>query len=103
MTDPDLAAALTDLRVVVVTGLTEIRGQYAVVIQRLEYVDTRHAELVRRMETELAEHEARLDELGKGQQKFVTKDEHAERNRRLLAIIGLMLTAASLVITFFKP
>ncbi|GAA1015913.1 hypothetical protein Aple_010830 [Acrocarpospora pleiomorpha] len=102
MTDQDLAGAVAELRLVVVQGLTEIRGQLALVIQRLDHVDARHAELVRRVDDDRSATNARLEELHKANERFVTKEEHAEARRRLIAVVGVMLTAAAVVIALLS-
>ncbi|MGW4469656.1 hypothetical protein ACWENQ_08285 [Nonomuraea sp. NPDC004354] len=95
--------ALAALRGIVETGFARLDGQVALVIQRLDHVDARHADLVRRVDEDRAaaavthtKTEGRLDTL---ERTTVTREDLAERNRRLLTVIGLMFAAVSTVIT----
>ncbi|MGI5493890.1 hypothetical protein [Microtetraspora malaysiensis] len=98
----DLAAAVADLRLVVVQGLTEIRGDLALIRQHTTQSERRVDDLA----GELGETKGLLgktrDELGELRQNAVTKDEATERSRRQLTVSGLMLTAATVVVALIS-
>ncbi|MFB9527415.1 hypothetical protein [Nonomuraea roseola] len=95
--------ALAALRGIVETGFARLDGQIALVIQRLDHVDARHADLVRRVEEDSAATaagtkavEERLDAL---ERTTVTRDEFAERNRRQIMNISVLFAGVSALIT----
>ncbi|MEV4159015.1 hypothetical protein [Nonomuraea dietziae] len=98
--------ALAALRGIVETGFARLDGQIALVIQRLDHVDARHADLVRRVEEDRATAaagtravEERLDAL---ERQTVTRADLAERDRRQLTIIGLMFAGATALIALIS-
>ncbi|MBG0828569.1 hypothetical protein HS041_12395 [Planomonospora sp. ID67723] len=99
---PGVDVALAELRGLLKEGFAKLDGQVALVIQRLDHVDARHAELVRRVDEDRAVSavrndaaEKRLDAL---ERDAVTRPQLAERTRQIIAIVGVMLTAASLLV-----
>lgn len=87
MPEIDVGAALADLRRLVEVGFTQVNGQIELLLQRFEHMDARHAELARRVKA-----------LEEDANRKVSKEEFAERQRRQLTIISLMLTGAGVVI-----
>ncbi|GIH29102.1 hypothetical protein Aph01nite_74120 [Acrocarpospora phusangensis] len=94
VTDPGMAAAVTglatgvsDVRRLVEVGFTRTDGQLLLVIQRLDHSDQRHAQL-----------EGRVDKIDQAREGYVTKAEAEAARKRLLTIIGLMLTAATVLL-----
>ncbi|MFF3671676.1 hypothetical protein [Microtetraspora malaysiensis] len=102
MSEPDLAVAVAELRLVVVTGLTEIRGELALIRQHNVQSERRVDGLASELDTTKALLDTTREQLGELRRTAVTKDEATERNRRQLTISGLMLTAATVVIAIIS-
>ncbi|MBB2909334.1 hypothetical protein FHS43_000580 [Streptosporangium becharense] len=84
-------------------GFERTTGQNALILQRLDHADGRHAELVKRVDAELVAAEARDQALETRletvERDAVTRAQLAERTRQIVAIVGLMVTAAGVLIT----
>ncbi|MFG1873405.1 hypothetical protein ACGFIV_01030 [Sphaerisporangium sp. NPDC049003] len=97
-----LDLALLDLRRLVELGFSETNGQNALILQRMDQADGRHIELVRRIDTERAEMVARYNDVVERVQVLerdaVTKTQLAERTRQIIAVVGLLVTVAGVVI-----
>lgn len=93
---------LAHLQKSVEVGMTKIHGDLALVLQRLDQSDARHAELVRRVDSERTELMARIDELEDRQRHaetgVVTKEDAAQRWTRVVGVIGLMVTAVGILV-----
>lgn len=88
---PNLALALETLRRLVEVGFERTNGSTALILQRLDQVDDRHAELAR----QVSELENRLGEVEKN---AVTRVQLADRTRQIIAIVSVLVTVASAVI-----
>lgn len=99
---PTVDGALATIRRMVEVGFERTTGQNALILQRLDHADGRHAELVKRVDADRTAAEARdqmletrLDAI---ERDAITRAQLAERTRQIIAIVGLMLTAASVVL-----
>jgi hypothetical protein len=102
-TPGDLHLALAKLSEITAVGLAEIKGQLAMLMQRADHSDWRIDELAKRVDadrgTVTAQHqqvEARLDAV---ERDAITRQQLAERTRQIIAIVGLMVTIASVLVT----
>jgi len=92
---PGLALALEKLRGAVELGFERTSGQTALILQRLDQVDDRHAQLagqVENMETRLAEVE----------RTAVTRSQLADRTRLIIAVVTVLLLVAGTVISLIS-
>lgn len=92
---PNLALALETLRRLVEVGFERTSGQTALILQRLDHVDDRHAELAR----QVGELEDRLAEI---ERTAVTRGQLADRTRQIIAIVGVLVTVAGTVIALLQ-
>jgi hypothetical protein len=92
---PNLALALAELRGAVELGFERVGGSTALILQRLDQVDDRHAELAKHVETL----QARLVEVEK---TTVTETQLADRTRQIIAVVALLVTAAGVVIALIQ-
>lgn len=94
--------ALAEIRRLVEVGFERTNGQNALILQRLNHTDDRHAELAKRVDADRAAAEARDDALEKRadaiERDAVTRAQLADRTRQIIAVVGLMLTAAGVAI-----
>ncbi|MEU5863480.1 hypothetical protein ABZ815_20085 [Nonomuraea sp. NPDC047529] len=103
---PNLALALAELRGAVELGFERTNGSTALILQRLDQVDDRHAELVKRVEQNQAAAElrhvameARLDAL---EREAVTRGQLAERTRQIIAVVTIVVAVAGTVIALIQ-
>ncbi|MFF4417109.1 hypothetical protein ACFYY8_31700 [Streptosporangium sp. NPDC001559] len=99
---PTVDGALAEIRRLVEVGFERTNGQNALILQRLDHADGRHAELAKRVDADRTAGEARdqaletrLDAL---ERDVVTRAQLADRTRQILAIVGLLVTAAGVLI-----
>ncbi|GHE47193.1 hypothetical protein GCM10017673_56280 [Streptosporangium violaceochromogenes] len=94
--------ALAEIRRLVEVGFERTNGQNALILQRLDHADGRHAELAKRVDADRAAAEARDDALEKRadaiERDAVTRAQLTDRTRQIIAVVGLMLTAAGVAI-----
>jgi hypothetical protein len=79
-TDPYLGVALERLQRLVEVGFTKTDGQNALILQRLDQLDGKHADLAKQVDGM----ESRLDELDKS---AVTNEQLKDRTRFILTIV----------------
>ncbi|MGI5292637.1 hypothetical protein ACQEVF_58850 [Nonomuraea polychroma] len=103
---PNLALALSELRRLVEVGFERTNGSTALILQRLDQVDDRHAELAQRVEQDRAAAEvrdaameARLDAV---EREAVTRTQLADRTKQIIAVVGLLVTVAGAVIALIQ-
>ncbi len=99
---PNLALALSELRRLVEVGFERTNGSTALILQRLDQVDDRHAELAQRVEQDRAAAEvryaaleARMDTV---EREAVTRTQLTDRTKQIIAIVGLIVAVAGAVI-----
>ncbi|WP_440063762.1 hypothetical protein [Streptosporangium sp. OZ121] len=102
----DLALALAKLSEITAVGLAEIKGQLALLVQRADHADQLRADLARRVDEDRAASEARdlamearLDIV---ERDAVTRQQLADRTRQIIAIVGLMVTLAGVIIALIS-
>ncbi|MFF4417473.1 hypothetical protein ACFYY8_33530 [Streptosporangium sp. NPDC001559] len=102
MQEPSVDSALAEIRRLVEVGFERTAGQNALILQRLDHADGRHADLAKRVDADRAVAEARgqaletrLDAL---ERDVVTRPQLADRTRQILAVVGLLVTAAGVLI-----
>jgi hypothetical protein len=98
----DLALSLAELRRLVEVGFERTNGSTTLILQRLEWVDDRHAELAQRVEQDrvaaelrYAALEGRLDAI---EREAVTRTQLADRTKQIIAVVSVLVTVASAVI-----
>ncbi|GGO63228.1 hypothetical protein [Nonomuraea cavernae] len=103
---PNLALALAELRGAVDLGFERTNGSTALILQRLDQVDDRHAELVKRVEQDRASAdlryvalEARLDMV---EREAVTRSQFTERTRQIIAVVTVLVAVAGTVIALIQ-
>ncbi|TMR99504.1 hypothetical protein [Nonomuraea basaltis] len=103
---PNLALALSELRRLVEVGFERTNGSTALILQRLDQVDDRHAELAQRVEQDRAATEtryvaleARLDAV---EREAVTRTQLADRTKQIIAVVSVLVTVASAVIALIS-
>ncbi|MEV4078943.1 hypothetical protein AB0J43_01450 [Nonomuraea fuscirosea] len=87
-----LTLALSELRRLVEVGFERTSGQTALILQRLDHVDGRHAQLAEQvdgLETRMAEVE----------RTAVTRGQLADRTRLIIAVVTVLLLVAGTVIS----
>lgn len=101
-----MTLALTELRGLVEVGFAKVDGQQLLILQRLDQVDDRHAELARKVEqdrvTAEARHaalEARVDVV---EREAVTRTQMNERTKQIIAIVTALITLAGTVIALLS-
>lgn len=92
---PNLALALETLRRLVEVGFERTSGQTALILQRLDHVDDRHAELATRVD----DLETRLSEI---ERTAVTRVQLADRTRQIIAIVTVLVAVAGTVIALIQ-
>ncbi|WP_188197207.1 hypothetical protein [Nonomuraea sp. SYSU D8015] len=92
---PSLAVSLETLRRLVEVGFERTSGQTALILQRLDQVDNRHAELATRVD----EQDTRLAEL---ERTAVTRNDLGARTRLIIAIVTVLLLVAGTVISLIS-
>ncbi|WP_336214840.1 hypothetical protein [Nonomuraea sp. LPB2021202275-12-8] len=99
---PNLALALSELRRSLEVGLEKVGGTTALILQRLDQVDDRHAELVHRVEQDRAvadvRHAALETRLDAVEREAVTRTQLADRTKQIIAVVSVLVTVASAVI-----
>jgi hypothetical protein len=93
--EPGLALALSELRRLVEVGFERTSGQTALILQRLDQVDGRHAQLAEHvdgMETRLAEVE----------RTAITRAQLTDRTRLIIAIVTVLVAVAGAVIALLQ-
>lgn len=102
----DVALALAELRRLVEVGFEKTSGQTGLILQRLDHVDGRHAELVKRVDQDRADNAARNDALERRldavERDAVTRSQLTDRTRQIIAIVGLMVAMASGIIALIN-
>jgi len=103
---PNLALALSELRRLVEVGFERTNGSTTLILQRLDQVDDRHAELVKRVERDrtaadarYAELEGRLDVV---EREAVTRGQLTERTRQIIAVVTVLVAVAGTVIALIQ-
>ncbi|AQZ62739.1 unnamed protein product [[Actinomadura] parvosata subsp. kistnae] len=103
---PNLALALETLRRLVEVGFERTNGSTTLILQRLDQVDDRHAELVKRVEqdraaaeTRYAALEAPLDAV---EREAVTRTQFSERTRQFIAVVTVLAAVAGAVIALIQ-
>ncbi|UBU16687.1 hypothetical protein [Nonomuraea gerenzanensis] len=103
---PNLALALAELRSAVELGFERTNGSTALILQRLEWVDDRHAELVKRVEEDRAAAELRYvameGRLDAVEREAVTRTQLAERTRQIIAVVTVLVAVAGAVIALIQ-
>ncbi|MEV1167329.1 hypothetical protein [Nonomuraea sp. NPDC049784] len=103
---PNLALALSELRRLVEVGFEKTNGSTALILQRLDQVDDRHAELAQRVEQDRAaadiRHAALETRLDAVEREAVTRTQLADRTKQIIAVVGLIVTVASAVIALIS-
>lgn len=94
--------ALAEIRRLVEVGFERTNGQNALILQRMDHADGRHAELAKRVDQDRADTavrdlamEARLDVV---EREAVTRTQLSDRTKQIIAIVGLMVTIAGVLI-----
>ncbi|TMR90379.1 hypothetical protein EJK15_55740 [Nonomuraea basaltis] len=94
------------LRRLVEVGFEKTNGSTALILQRLDQVDDRHAQLAQRVEQDraaadvrYAAMEARLDAV---EREAVTRTQLADRTKQIIAVVGLLVTVAGAVIALIQ-
>ncbi|WP_440100013.1 hypothetical protein [Streptosporangium sp. H16] len=102
----DVALALAELRRLVEVGFERTSGQTALILQRLDHVDGRHAELADQVRKDRDVAEARDEALESRveaiERDAVTRAQLADRTRQIIAIVGLMVTLAGVIIALIS-
>ncbi|HUR06293.1 MAG TPA: hypothetical protein VM347_27345 [Nonomuraea sp.] len=103
---PNLALSLAELRRLVEVGFERTNGSTALILQRLDQVDDRHNELVKRVEQDRAAAElrhvtleGRLDAV---EREAVTRTQLTERTRQIIAVVTVMVAVAGAVIALIQ-
>ncbi|MEU4511792.1 hypothetical protein AB0G05_20050 [Nonomuraea wenchangensis] len=103
---PNLALALAELRSAVELGFERTNGSTALILQRLEWVDDRHAELVKRVEQDRAaaelRHVALESRLDAVEREAVTRSQLADRTRQIIAVVTVLVAVAGTVIALIQ-
>lgn len=101
-----LALTLETLRRLVEVGFERTNGSTALILQRLDQVDDRHAELAKRVEQDraaadarYAELEARLDAV---ERESVTRSQLTDRTRQIIAVVTVLVGVAGAVIALIQ-
>ncbi|WP_214317031.1 hypothetical protein [Nonomuraea sediminis] len=101
-----LTLALTELRGLVEVGFERTNGSTALILQRLDQVDNRHAELAQRVEQDRvagevrhAALEARVDAV---EREAVTRSQLADRTRQIIAIVTVLVAVAGALIALIQ-
>jgi len=81
-----LAVALQDLRRITEVGLTQVSGQLALLVQRLDQADERSSHLNQRLDRT----DARVDQL---ERSAVTIEQLNARTNRVYILLGLLVSA----------
>ncbi|PZG42020.1 hypothetical protein C1I98_20365 [Spongiactinospora gelatinilytica] len=92
---PNLELMLEKLRSLVEIGFEKVNGSITLILQRLDQVDGRHAELAREVE------ETR-DRLAEVEKNTVTRAQLAERTRQIIAVVSVLVTVAGVVIALIS-
>ncbi|PRX66094.1 hypothetical protein B0I32_106230 [Nonomuraea fuscirosea] len=103
---PNLALALAELRSAVELGFERTNGSTALILQRLEWVDDRHAELVKRVEQDRAAADARYaameGRVDVMEREAVTRSQLTDRTRQIIAVVTVLIAAAGTVIALIQ-
>ncbi|MEQ4718365.1 hypothetical protein [Nonomuraea sp. B19D2] len=104
-----LAAHLERIRLVKqhrVQIFEKTNGSTALILQRLDQVDDRHAELAQKVEQDRAAAEARYTameaRLDAIEREAVTRTQLTERTKQIVAIVGLLVMVAAAVIALIQ-
>ncbi|MEU7894119.1 hypothetical protein AB0B45_14785 [Nonomuraea sp. NPDC049152] len=87
--------ALAELRGLVELGFERVNGQNALILQRLDHVDGRHAELAKRVE----QLETRADAV---EREAVTRAQLSDRTKQIIAVASVLVTIAGVVIALIS-
>lgn len=87
-TDPYLALSLEKLQRLVEVGFERTNGSTALILQRLDQVDDKHAELTSRVD-ELSEHLSLVDK------NAVTNEQLKDRTRLILTFVTALVTVVT--------
>ncbi|MEV0617555.1 hypothetical protein AB0I81_29835 [Nonomuraea sp. NPDC050404] len=103
---PSLALALSELRGAVELGFERTNGSTALILQRLDQVDGRHAELVKRVEQDRSAAEARYvsleTRLDTVEREAVTRLQLTDRTRQIIAVVTVLVAVAGAVIALIQ-
>jgi hypothetical protein len=102
----DVSLALAELRRLVEVGFEKVDGSIRLILQRLDQVDGRHAELAQRVEQDRAvadaRHtvlEARMDAV---EREAVTRSQLADRTRQIIAVVTVLVAVAGTLIALLQ-
>lgn len=102
----DVALALSELRRLVEVGFEKTSGQTGLILQRLDQVDGRHAELAKRVDQDRTDSAVRGDAMEKRldvvERDAVTRSQLTDRTRQIIAIVGLMVAMASSIVALIN-
>ena len=93
--DDTLALSLAEVRRLVEVGFAQVNGRIALILQRLDQVDDRHAELAE----QVGELEDRLAEV---ERTCVSRAQLADRTRQIIAIVTVLVAVAGTVIALLQ-
>ncbi|NRQ31267.1 hypothetical protein HII36_05370 [Nonomuraea sp. NN258] len=103
---PSVALALSELRRLVEVGFEKNNGLTQLILQRLDQVDDRHAELARQVEQDRAAAdaryaalEARLDVV---ERESVTRTQLTDRTKQIIAVFTILVAVAGTVIALIQ-
>jgi uncharacterized protein YlxW (UPF0749 family) len=92
---PNLALALAELRGAVELGFERTNSSTALILQRLDQLDDKHAELAKQFETL----QTRLAEVEK---TAVTTTQLSDRTRQIIAVVTVLVMVAGTVIALIQ-
>ncbi|MFI6886744.1 hypothetical protein [Streptosporangium canum] len=103
---PSVDVALAKLQSTADVGFARLDGKVDLINQRLDQGDARHAALERRVEQHHADTATREDALEKRldavERDAVTRPQLADRTRQIIAVVGLMVTVAGVIIALLS-
>ncbi|MGR6921126.1 hypothetical protein ACU635_43380 [[Actinomadura] parvosata] len=92
---PSVSLALAKLQGSVDVGFERVDGSVRLILQRLDQVDDRHADLARRVD----EQDARLAEV---ERTAVTHDQLSNRTKMIIAVVTVLLLVTGTVISLIS-
>ncbi|GAA3145043.1 hypothetical protein GCM10010466_40170 [Planomonospora alba] len=102
----DVSLALAELRRLVEVGFERTSGQTALILQRLDHVDGRHAELAEQVrkdrETAEVRHVALENRLDAVEREAVTSAQLADRTKQIIAIVTVLVTTAGVIVALIS-
>ncbi|MER6171373.1 hypothetical protein [Streptosporangium sp. NPDC001681] len=102
----DVALALAEIRRLVEVGFERTNSQTALILQRMDHADGRHAELAKRVDADRADAAARDEAMEKRldvvERESVTRSQLADRTRQIIAIVSVLVTIAGAIIALIS-